>query len=246
MRYFAELAYNGTRYAGWQRQPKEETVQTTIEAAMSMLLRTEIFVTGCGRTDAGVHASYYVMHFDFDGDMPDDLIWRLNRVLGEDIVIYRIAPVHEKAHARYDAFSRTYHYYIDLVKNPFHRESAFMYIFPERIDFDKLQQTADLIKQYTAFAPFCKTHSGVKTMICHITHAQWTKTENQLVFEITANRFLRGMVRMIVGECLNHAIGKATLEDLKLALDNQTRLKKASPVAPKGLFLSAVKYPFVF
>jgi tRNA pseudouridine38-40 synthase len=246
MRYFAEIAYNGTRFFGWQRQNDEVTVQGTIEKALSTMLNTPIWVTGCGRTDTGVNASYYVLHFDYDGSFGENFLFRLNNFICKDIAFKSIVPMHSDAHSRFDARMRSYTYFIDFEKNPFHQETAYFLIAHARMDLSKLQQAADIIKSYKAFYPFCKTHSGVKSYDCNITRAEWVfdHENKQLRFHISANRFLRGMVRMIVGECFNIALGKSTLEELQYALETQTRLKKATPAAPQALFLSEIQYPY--
>jgi tRNA pseudouridine38-40 synthase len=251
MRYFLELAYNGTRFCGWQRQPNAPSVQERIETTFSLILRQPTEILGCGRTDTGVHASYYVAHFDFDKDFPDNFLDRANKMLGNDIVLKNIKPVAPEAHARFDASLRSYEYHITAIKNPFATETEWYFMMYNKLDIPKMQEAADLLshrdsygKGYKNFAPFCKTHSDTKTMQCDITHAEWIFTETKAVFHISANRFLRGMVRLIVGACINIGLGQMTLTDLKQALDEQTPLKKSSSVPPTGLFLTEVKYPY--
>lgn len=244
MRYFAELAYKGTNYNGWQRQPNAPSVQQTIEDAFSTILRTPITITGCGRTDTGVHASQYFIHFDTDESFPKSFEKRINKYLPDDIAIYRIFEVDEKAHTRFDASYRAYEYHLIFDKNPFLIESAYRFPFGEKLDFEKLQSAAKLLLVYDAFFPFCKTKSDAKTMFCDLQRAEWIWKEEgkYLVFHIAANRFLRGMVRLIVGMCLNVGIGKLSLEEVKDAMENQTRLKKSYSVPPNGLFLSEIRY----
>ncbi len=246
MRYFAKLAYNGTNYVGWQIQPNGMTVQQMIEESMSTILNTEIKVTGCGRTDAGVHAKEYILHFDFGGELPHKFVARLNKFLPKDIVIFDIFEVADDAHARFNAYSRSYEYHLYFGKNPFQNKTMYLYPFPKKPDFDKMNEAAALLLNYKEFAPFCKTQSDAKTMICHLTRAEWEKvSEKHWVFHITANRFLRGMVRLTVGMCLNIGTDKIQLSDLKNAMDKQIPLLKSHSVPGDGLYLTNIKYPFL-
>lgn len=247
MRYFSELAYNGTNYCGWQIQPNGITVQETLEKAFSTILRTSIAITGCGRTDTGVHASQFFIHFDFEETFPKGFLNRINKFLPKDILIKRIFEVASDAHSRYDAYHRSYEYHIYFHKNPFGLETSYHFPFAEKLDINKMQQAADLLLKYEAFFPFCKAHSDAKTMLCDVRRAEWIfdQKEKKLVFHISANRFLRGMVRLIVGMCLNVGLGKLAIADVQLALDQQIRLKKDLSVVAKGLFLTEVKYPFL-
>lgn len=247
MRYFVELAYNGTHYFGWQRQPKQITVQEKIEHAFSTILRTQIAVMGCGRTDTGVHAMQYFLHFDMEGEFPKAFLSRINKFLPKDISIFRIFPVAADAHARFDAYHRAYEYHLTFIKNPFQQETSFLFPFPQRPDMDLMTAAAQLLLEYKEFFPFCKTNTDAKTMICDLKRAEWVLNEdgNGMVFHIAANRFLRGMVRLIVGMSLNVGTGKVTLEELKQAMDTQSRLKKSWSVPPQGLFLKDIKYEFV-
>lgn len=246
MRYFAELAYNGSHYVGWQNQPNGTSVQATIEQAFSTILNTEIEVVGCGRTDAGVHASQYFLHFDFTGDFPKAFINRINKFLPKDIAIFRIFAVEANAHARFDAHQRSYVYQVTFEKDPFAVETAYFFPYPDRPDFDKMQAAAKLLLAYREFYPFCKADHDAKTLICELSRSEWTKIDDQrLAFHITSNRFLRGMVRLIVGMCLNVGTGKVSLEEVKIALDQQTLLQKSTSAPPEGLFLNEVTYPFM-
>lgn len=248
MRYFIELAYNGTRYNGWQRQPDSPSVQQTIEEGLELLLRVPCPIMGCGRTDTGVHAAHYIAHFEYESELgiPENLTFKINRVLPPDIVIRRIVPVHEKAHARFGAVSRSYRYYIAKEKSPFKQDTCYDCFFFDKIDVAKMQEAADLLLHYQDFTTFCKTGSQENTKVCIITHAQWEQTEQGLEFYISANRFLRGMVRLIVGECLNIGLGKTTVAQMRNALETNTRLHKALTVPARGLFLTDIKYPFDF
>ncbi|MEZ4941172.1 MAG: tRNA pseudouridine(38-40) synthase TruA [Saprospiraceae bacterium] len=246
MRYFLTLAYKGSNYAGWQRQPNAPSVQETLETALSTILRQTAPLTGCGRTDAGVHARYYVAHLDIEGGLPDTFLIGLNSLLPQDIAVFSIREMPADAHARYDAFERRYEYRITLRKNPFETETAWFYPQGRRLQLDDLQTVAALLQQYEAFFPFCKTHSGVEHYTCSNLKARWEVDEaaQQLVFHISANRFLRGMVRLIVGACIQVGQGQLTLEAVRTALDTQTALEKNLSVPAEGLALTGVKYPY--
>ncbi len=247
MRYFAELAYNGMNYCGWQKQPNEASVQETIEQALSTILRQPIEIVGCGRTDAGVHASQYFIHFDVESALPEGLMHRLNKFLPDNIAIYQFIAIHHDAHARYDAFHRKYGYYVNTQKNPFSLETAYHFPFGAQLNFQKMQMAAELLLDYEAFAPFCKTNTDTKTMNCHIIQSEWEWIESnkKLVYHIAANRFLRGMVRLIVGMCLNVGLNRISIETVKQSLDTQQPLAKSWSVPPQGLFLEEIKYPYI-
>ncbi len=247
MRYFSELAYNGTKYSGWQKQPHSPSVQESIEQAFSTILGADIEAVGCGRTDTGVHASQYFMHFDFEGKFPPSFLNRVNKLLPEDIAIYRIFEVEASAHARFDANLRSYEYRIVLEKNPFETHTAWHFPFFERLNLEQVQAAAALLLEYDEFAPFCKSNNDLKTMKCNLTRSEWVLDEagKRLTFHISANRFLRGMVRLVVGMCLNVGLGKIALDDVQRALNEQALLQKSWSVPPHGLFLTEVKYPFL-
>lgn len=245
MKYFSELAYNGTNYCGWQRQSNGLSVQEILEDAFSTILQKEIAITGCGRTDAGVHASQFFIHFDFDAKFPVGFINRINKFLPKDISVISLMEVTSDAHARYDAYHRSYEYHISFHKNPFQINTIYYYPFAKGLDLALMQQSADLLLNYDSFFPFCKSNSDAKTMFCELRRAEWVLNQEQktLVFHISANRFLRGMVRLIVGMCLNVGNGKLAVEDVKMAMEKQVRLKKDLSVAARGLYLTEVKYP---
>ncbi len=249
MRYFSELAYRGTNYKGWQRQPNASSVQQAIEEAMATVLGSAIEVVGCGRTDTGVHASQYFMHFDWEGAFPKELLRRLNKLLPADIAIRSIHGVAPDAHARFDAIQRSYEYHIVLDKNPFGTHTTWHFPFFDKLDLEKTQQAAALLMNYKEFQPFCKSNTDVHTMECTLFRSEWvldeagpTGASRRLVFHISANRFLRGMVRLIVGMCLNVGLGKVELDEVRQALDQQVLLKKSWSVPPEGLFLTEVRY----
>jgi len=246
-RYFVELAYKGTPYAGWQRQNNAVSVQSTIEDALSTILNQPTKITGCGRTDAGVHASQYFMHFDFARDLPEDFISRLNKFLPKEIAIKRVIPVANDAHTRFDATQRSYDYYLNAHKSPFSHELSWYYYSGRHLSLERLNACAQLLLEYSEFAPFCKKGSDAKTMHCHLTRSEWIegKANGSLVFHVTSNRFLRGMVRLIVGTCVLVAEGKLSLESVKASLDTQGSLEKGYSVPPEGLYLSEVCYDYV-
>lgn len=244
MRYFMRLAYNGANFHGWQTQPNATTVQETIEHAMSTVLRKPISITGAGRTDAGVNAAMMIAHFDCDS-MPDDtapLVRSLNSLLGKNIAIYTIFKVNDDAHARFDATSRTYKYFAHTVKSPF--------IYPlswqcnPKLDFDKMNEAAKVLLQYTDFTSFSKLHTDVATNNCRITHAQWEPEGEQMVFTITADRFLRNMVRAIVGTLVDVGMGKITKSDFCQIIEQKDRCCAGTSMPGHALFLWDITYPF--
>jgi len=246
MRYFAELAYKGTHFFGWQIQPKQITVQETLENAFSTILRTRMEVVGCGRTDTGVHASQYFMHFDFDGKFPKNFSSRINKFLPPDIAISRIFPVAADAHARFDAFQRAYEYRMHFRKDPFRQDTSYYFPYPQQPDPEKMQEAAQLLLHYDSFFPFCKTHHDAKTYQCELNRSEWELQAGgeSLTYHIAANRFLRGMVRLIVGMCINVGLGKVPFDEVQQALDQQTRLERSASAPPEGLFLKDIHYPF--
>ncbi len=246
MRYFLTLSYRGTQYCGWQVQPNGPSVQAVLEKTLSIVLGQPIAVTGCGRTDAGVHARQYVAHFDADGEMPSTILYSLNSLLPDDVAVYAMEAMQANAHARFDAYERSYEYHIGLHKDPFVTETAWHFPQHQLLSFEKMQAVANVFTRFESFAPFCKSHSGVDTFQCDLRTAYWSfDTERQhLVFHISANRFLRGMVRLMVGACLRVGLGKMTISDVESALESQQVLKKNLSVPPQGLFLVNIKYPY--
>jgi tRNA pseudouridine38-40 synthase len=242
-RYTLQLSYNGTRYFGWQRQPNEISVQEVIEKALSTVLREEIAVVGAGRTDTGVHASFFVMHFDVSNEIqePEKLVYHLNRFLPEDIAIQKIRKVDDNFHARFSAISRTYKYYISTEKNPFQTETSFQYTGV--LDVEKMNDAAQLLFEFRDFTSFSKLHTDVKTNNCKIVQAEWTKENRQLVFTIKADRFLRNMVRAIVGTLLEVGKGKLTVYDFRKIIELKNRSAARTSVPAQGLFLTDIEYP---
>jgi tRNA pseudouridine38-40 synthase len=244
MRYFAELAYNGTKYNGWQKQSNATTVQEVLENGFSTILGRPVELTGCGRTDTGVHASQFFAHFDLDEEVPDWLCSRLNRFLPPDLVLRRFLRVPDGAHARFDAIRRSYAYHLVFEKDPFSPQTAWHFPFAEKPDLERMQEAAALLLQYDQFSPFCKTHSDARTMFCQLMRSEWQQQHaGHLVYHISANRFLRGMVRLVVGMCLNVGMGRLEHSEVASALDRQQPLRRSWSVPPQGLFLTEVIYP---
>ena len=241
-RYVLELAYRGTAYAGWQRQPNAMSVEETIDTALSTILGESIKIFGCGRTDAGVHASDFVAHFDFAGELPPRLLARLNRYLPEDIALYRICRVPEDFHARFSATARSYVYRISLRKDPFRPDTVAWLPAYGDLDLEAMDEAARLLPAFGEFAPFCKTNSDAYTMRCEITESTWEFGEAELVYRVSANRFLRGMVRLIVGSCLQIGAGKLSVDRLRICLERQERLPRPLSAPAAGLFLTSVTY----
>ena len=243
MRFFITLSYDGTRYHGWQVQPNGPSVQEKLQWALSTILRQDIQVTGAGRTDAGVHARMMVAHFDvetMDFDL-QDLTYKLNRLLPQDIAIQKMEPVSDEMHARFSATSRTSHYYIHTVKDPFHRAYSCELHYP--LDFQLMNEAAAILMTYEDFGAFCKAHADVKTTLCHITAAAWHQTSpSTWYFEITANRFLRNMVRAVVGTLIDVGRGRLSLDDFRKVIEGKRRTEAGESMPANALFLEEVKY----
>lgn len=241
-RYFIHLAYNGANYCGWQIQPHSPSVQQTLEHCLGLKLGQPVSLTGCGRTDTGVHARNYYAHFDLETPIADveDLAYRLNVFLPPDIVVYRIWEVAPEAHARFDAKARTYHYYLCRQKNPFHQADAY-YLYGD-LDVDLMQQAADLLLDYTDFTSFSKLHTQVKTNDCKVMEAHWFEQDGLLVFHIKADRFLRNMVRAIVGTLLEVGKGRMSLEQFRAVVERKDRCSAGESVPAHALFLESVEY----
>lgn len=242
MRYFVELQYDGAAYCGWQRQPDAETVQGVIEQRLSMLRRVPTEIVGAGRTDTGVNASFYVAHFDSDEAVDcAKLAYKLNKVLPDDIAILRIYEVEGDKHARFDAKQREYTYFLTPHKSPFRRFSA--WYFAVDLDVERMNRAATALLRYDDFTSFAKLNSNNKTNICHISHAQWVvESDGVLRFTIRADRFLRNMVRAIVGTLVDVGRGRYTVEQFEDIIRSKD-LSRSSAGAPAcGLFLSDVRY----
>ena len=243
MRFFITLSYDGTRYHGWQVQPNGPSVQEKLQWALSTILRQDIQVTGAGRTDAGVHARMMVAHFDVETmDFGlQDLTYKLNRLLPQDIAIQKMEPVSDEMHARFSATSRTYHYYIHTVKDPFLRAYSCELHYP--LDFQLMNEAAAVLMTYEDFGAFCKAHADVKTTLCHITAAEWHQTSNSTwYFEITANRFLRNMVRAVVGTLIDVGRRRLSLDDFRKVIEGKRRTEAGESMPANALFLEDVQY----
>ncbi|MCH7658083.1 MAG: tRNA pseudouridine(38-40) synthase TruA [Bacteroidetes bacterium] len=243
-RYFIYLSYNGTRYHGWQIQPNALTVQETLNNAMSTMLQEEIETVGVGRTDTGVHASFFTAHFEsFKNKLDRDEKWvyKLNGILPDDIAIDKITRVSPDANARFDALSRTYKYYISNKKDPFNRE--FSYHLYGQLDVNKMNKVSLLLYDYADFTSFSKLHSDVKTNNCRVSLVKWEQTGNQIIFTIKADRFLRNMVRAIVGTLLEVGRGKLGINEFKKIIESKDRSQAAASAPAHGLFLTNIEYP---
>lgn len=242
-RYFLQLSYKGTNYHGWQIQPNAISVQEVMEDALSKILREKIAVVGAGRTDTGVHAKNYILHFEVENTISEklDLPYKLNSFLPSDIVVHKVWPVDKEDHARFSATSRTYHYFISREKNPFETETSFKYLKP--LDIQKMNEAAQKLFEYTDFTSFSRLHTDVKTNNCKIMQAEWKVNGKQLVFVIKADRFLRNMVRAIVGTLLEVGQGKLSLEDFCEIIERKDRGAAGASAPAQGLFLVDVGYP---
>lgn len=242
LRYFLELAYNGKNYFGYQIQPNQISVQEVIEDRLSKILRKQISIVAAGRTDAGVHAKKMFVHFDYEENLSGELIKKLNAFLPKDIAIYRLFLMDEEAHARFDATSRSYNYFISPFKDPFSFESA--WIFNRELNLDKMNEAAKLLIKKGDFGSFAKLHTDVKTNICDVREAFWRKNENnQLVFQITADRFLRNMVRAIVGTLVEVGLGKISIQEFNDIIEQKNRSSAGASAPASGLYLVDVQYP---
>lgn len=244
MRYFIELAYKGKNYHGWQIQPDAISVQEKINKVISTVLRENIIITGAGRTDAGVHASQMFAHFDTNKILNNDFGFRLNALLPDDIVIYNIKLVHSDAHARFDAHSRSYEYKIWLGRNPFSLDTSWQ-LYNQKLDIDLMNKAAEILYEYEDFECFSKVKTGVYTFNCNVTNAIWILKGNELTFHISANRFLRNMVRAIVGTLIDVGTKKITINDFKKIIDSKNRSNAGTSVPAKGLFLTKVAYDYI-
>ena len=244
-RYFIHLAYNGSDYHGWQVQDNAPTVQESVNKALSTLLNTEINVLGCGRTDTGVHASDFYAHFDLEKKLSlekrETLLFKLNRFLPTSIVIFDIRAVKEDANTRFDALSRTYKYHVSRRKDPFFDD--FSYFVYGDLDIDLMNQAANEMMKFTDFSSFSKLHTQTKTNNCKISEAKWEEDAHKIVFTIKADRFLRNMVRSIVGTLLDVGRHKISIEEFKTIIKNKDRCDAGYSVPAKALFLDKVEYP---
>jgi len=242
-RYFIELAYKGSNYHGWQTQSNANTIQQELNQAITTLSNSPVLTTGCGRTDTGVHAKQFFAHFDTLEKIEDgqQFLFKLNGVLPNDISVFKIFSVPENANVRFDATSRTYVYRIAREKDPFNSNSSY-YLFG-KLDIEAMRKAALLLKSYSDFSSFCKAGTPHQNHDCTVTHAQWEKSNKQLIFTITANRFLRGMVRAIVGTSIELGRGQITLDQFKKIIEGKNRDDAGYAAPPQGLYLTNISYP---
>nr|WP_294787533.1 tRNA pseudouridine(38-40) synthase TruA [uncultured Flavobacterium sp.] len=244
MRYFIQFAYNGTHYHGWQIQPNASSVQETLNKAFSVLLNEPISIMGAGRTDTGVHATEMFGHFDTEKTLDVPLLMhKLNSFLPKDIAIFDIILVHDDAHCRFDASKRTYEYHINTVKNPFLQELS--WYVNQKLDVDFMNEAAQILLKHTDFQCFSKVHTDVNTFDCTIFEASWKQEDGKLIFTIAANRFLRNMVRAIVGTLINIGLHKITLADLENIIASKNREKAGFSVPAHGLYLTKIDYDYI-
>ncbi len=244
MRYLIECSYRGTAFHGWQVQPNAASVQECIEKALSMVLKEKIEITGSSRTDAGVHAAQQFAHFDFDKliEVPEKLVNSLNGILNKDIAIHQIRLVSDEFHSRFDATHRKYIYRIQQEKSPFGYETS--YFYKAKLDLDLMNKAGELMKQYIDFQCFSKVKTDVQTFNCKIEFAYWEQQEQTLLFHIKADRFLRGMVRAIVGTMIEIGAERLSLADFEQIIISKNRNNAGRAVPPEGLTLVEVGYKF--
>ncbi len=241
-RYLIEISYKGTNFHGWQIQPNATTIQETLEKCLSILLKENVCITGSGRTDTGVHCKQQFAHFDSDIDI-DSLVFlkKINALLPQDIAVNDILKVSKECHARFSALKRTYHYVISTRKDPFNKGLA--WVLYQKPDFETLQEAAKALLKFTDFEAFCKYHSDVNTFECSLYESNWTCNDHFLIYTISANRFLRGMVRIIVGNLIKVGLGKLTIEELEEALSSKNHSLTRNSAPSDGLYLAKVEYP---
>ncbi len=242
-RYFLQLAYKGTHYHGWQVQKNATSIQEVLDSKLSTVLRHAINTTGVGRTDTGVHAKDFFAHFDFCELIVDkkNFLYQLNSILPEDIAVFDVYKVNKDAHARFGATSRSYEYVISRSKDPFNQEYA--YNFHAQLDIEKMNLAAAYLLEVEDFSSFCKSSVQVKTMICDVREAYWEEKGHTLIFYITADRFLRNMVRAIVGTLIEVGQGKVALDEFKAIIKSKKRSSAGYSVPAQGLFLTKIEYP---
>jgi len=242
LRYFIAFSYFGKSYHGWQSQPNAITVQEVFEDALSKLLKESISVVGAGRTDAGVHAKAMFAHFDLEQEIDQTaLVFRLNAFLPDDIAVSEIVQVYKEAHARFDATERTYEYWITQKKNPFYYDRA--HYVRQSLAIDKMNAAANLFLKQRDFECFSKSNTDVHTYLCDVRKAVWTSDGDKLMFTISADRFLRNMVRAIVGTLLDVGLGKTSLDEVRHILKSKDRSQAGASVPAKGLYLTRIVYP---
>ena len=246
LRFFFHIAYYGNHYRGWQRQPGIHNVQQVLETLLAQILKTEVNVIGCGRTDALVHASQYFFHIDVDKEWDFDLLFRLNKNLPSDIAIFEIIPVKDNQHARFDAVQRTYDYFIHTYKDPFLNLISTLYL-ERNLDLDKMNAAISLLTRYNDYRAFCRTPDDYEHTICNVSSAKLfvDPSGDKLRFQISANRFLGKMIRIIVGKLLEVGKGQLSVDEFESYLITKETPRLIEPAYPQGLFLSKVTYPYL-
>jgi tRNA pseudouridine38-40 synthase len=244
LRYFIELAYKGTNYHGWQIQPDAISVQETINKALSILLNSTIDIIGAGRTDTGVHAKKMFAHFDYENEIDSlQLTHKLNSFLPKDIVIFNIHKVSNESHARFDAIKRTYEYHIHTMKDAFDNDGSYQFNLP--LNLDKMNEACNILFKHNDFQCFSKVNTDVRTFNCVIFDANWKRNENKLVFTISADRFLRNMVRAIVGTMISVGTDKINLSDFENIIESKDRSRAGFSVPAQGLYLTKIEYEYI-
>ena len=246
MRYFFHIGYSGTNYRGWQRHPYGVNVQETIEACLGKILKAPLTIVGCGRTDAGVHASQFFFHLDVAQPWEFDMLFRLNKVLPPDIAVFDIIPMEGLPHARFDANLRSYDYFIHTYKDPFLNDVSSLYLI-RNLNLDTMKTATALLPLYKDYKSFCITPADQDSTICHVASAGWLadSSGDRLRFQISANRFLSRMIRIIVGKLLQVGAGVLSLDEFESYLSTETTPKSLSAAYPQGLYLSKVTYPYL-
>ena len=240
-RYFLEIAYKGTDYSGFQTQENAVTIQSEVEKAIAVLQREPVSLTGSSRTDAGVHALQNYFHFDYEGALHPQFVYKLNAILPPDIVLHKLLPVTGEAHSRFDAVSREYKYFIYRSKDPFLQDRA--YYFPYHIDLELMQAAAAILKEYEDFTSFSKRNTQVKTFKCRLECSEWVKEGPCLVYRVKGNRFLRGMVRALTATMLKVGRGKISLDEFRAIIEARDCTRASFAVPAHGLFLLRVNFP---
>ncbi|NOY49216.1 MAG: tRNA pseudouridine(38-40) synthase TruA [Chlorobi bacterium] len=241
-RYFLKLAYDGSDFHGWQIQENAHSVQAELTEKLSLMLKEDLQIIGCGRTDAGVHAREFFAHFEINKQLVniDDFVYKLNAFLPRSIVVYDLYAVEDNMHARFSAKSRTYKYYISRRKNPFNDNYSYQYF--RKLNIDEMNEASRMLYDFTDFTSFSKLHTQTATNNCNVSYAKWELVNNLLVFTVTSDRFLRNMVRAIVGTLLEVGTEKLSVAEFKKIIENKNRNEAGFSVPAKGLFLFNVKY----
>ncbi|MES2830196.1 MAG: tRNA pseudouridine(38-40) synthase TruA [Bacteroidota bacterium] len=246
MRYFVHIGYNGLNYNGWQKQPGVSNVQGVIEKSLSRILKTTVFINGCGRTDAHVHASQFFFHMDIERDWDFDLLFRLNKSLPANIAVFDIIPMEGEPHARFDAVYRAYDYFLHTYKDPFLNGLSSFYLL-DKLDFDKMQQAAAVLPKYKDYRAFCTSPDKYEHTICNVMSASLSVDPNgeRLRFHISSNRFLSKMIRIIIGQLLKIGRGTLSVDEFENYLISNQTPELITPAHPQGLYLSKVTYPYL-